>query len=336
MKPEDVLHNWDVPSLNNLDPNKIKRPGSGLLNQTYIIRSGENDEEMFILQCVHPAVSMDGALNNYFHVTHFLRKQGLPSQELLLNKQGKLFVESENNWRWRLMRGVEGLYFDTTTNPDIAYEGGKLLGQFHATLSQYTDELEIGRISFRYTDEIAKLRQYEKQLMEDPDETIRNATQTLLSELPKLMLPENLNQVIIHGDPKISNFLFTEDNKGICIIDMDTIQKLSPLYDIGDAIRSWCGQEEDNPNNSFNVEIYNSFLKGYMSTSKGLLSAKEQSLIPQAAKLIMIGLATRFLNDYVDDSYFGFDETKYSSRKEHNKARTLGQLSLYQSFVKLT
>ncbi len=337
MKLLEVLSNWNVPSLVNLDPNNIKPPGTGNLHKTYLIRTGEGGNELYILQCVHPAVSMDGALNNYFHVTQFLREQGLACQELLLTKEGNLYIEAEDDgWRWRLMRGVEGIFFDTTTNPKVAYEGGKLLGQFHAVLSQYPKELEIGRISFQYEKEANKLRQFENQLMADPDESIRNAAQTLLTELPKLMLPNNLPEIIIHGDPKISNFIFTPDLQGVCMIDMDTIQRLSPLYDLGDAIRSWCGQEEDDPNNSFNVEIYNSFLKGYMTTSKGLLSAKEQSLIPQAAKLVMIGLATRFLNDYIEDSYFGFNETKYKSRKDHNKARTLGQLSLYQSFIKLT
>ncbi len=334
MKPEEVLHNWDVPGLADIDSSQFEKPSGGLLNKTYLIRSSDN--ELFIFQCVHPAVSMDGALNNYFHVTQFFRKNHLPTQELVMTKGDKLFIEDHGGWRWRLLRGVEGLYYESTTDPVIANHGGQLLGQFHTLLSQYPDKLEVGRQSYRYESEMAKLKSLESQLMADEDPSIRNATQLLLRELPKLMLPTDLPIRIIHADPKISNFLFTEDKKGVCMVDLDTVQMLSPLYDIGGALSSWCGQEEDNPRNTFNIKLYDAFLKGYMTTSKGLLSAKEQLLIPQAIKLIMVGLATRFLNDYIEDSYFGFDETRFNSRKAHNKARVMGQLSLYQSFLKLT
>lgn len=334
MKPVDVLHNWDVPGLNDVDADKLEKPTSGLLNKTYLLRG--TDQSLFILQCVHPAVSMDGAINNYFHVTQFMREHNLPSQELLMTKDGQLTVDDKDGWRWRLLRGVEGSFYESTTDPTIANEGGKLLGQFHALLSQYPKQLEVGRLSFRYDAELAKLMSFEKTLLADPDESIRRATKLLLTEMPKLKLPDDLPIRVIHADPKISNFLFSEDKTGVCMIDLDTVQLLSPLYDIGDALRSWCGQEEDDPNNSFNIKMYDAFLKGYMSTSKGLLSDREQLLIPQAIKLIMVGLATRFLNDYVEDSYFGFDETRFNSRKDHNRARVLGQLSLYQSFLKLT
>ena len=213
-------------------------------------------------------------------------------------------------------------------------EGGRMLGQFHAALSEYPGNLEVGRLSFRYDHEIAKLDEFENRLMVDPDETIHNATQLLMKELPRLKLPADLPTRIIHADPKISNFIFNQDKKAICMIDLDTIQELSPLYDLGDALRSWCGQKEDDPKNSFNTEIYKAFMKGYLDTSKNLLSEREKTLIPQATKLIMLGLATRFLNDYIEGSYFGWDETRYNSRKAHNKARVMGQLSLYQSALK--
>ncbi len=335
MKPEQALHNWNVPNLKNLDPTAIKRAASGLLNQTYLIRVNKPQPELYILQCVHPAVSMDGAMNNYFHVTQFLQSQNQPTQIMFKTIEDKLWVEDDElkTWRWRLMRGVEGEFYDKTTDTTLAKEAGKLLGQFHRTLSKYPRELEVGRISFQYDQELAKLHQFKDQLMADPDEFIHRATQLLLAEFPDLMLPTDLPKRIIHGDPKISNVLFTPEKQGICFIDLDTIQFLSPLYDLGDAMRSWCGQDEDDPNNTFNPEMYNALLSGYLSTSKDLLTEREIALIPKASKLIMLGLTARFLNDYIEDSYFGYDETRYESRKAHNKARVMGQLSLYQSAI---
>lgn len=340
MKPEDVLHNWDIPGL-DIDNLNIKKPNSGLLNKTFLIRTGSSDNELFVLQCVHPAVSMDGAMNNYFHVTHFLESQGKVTQRLLPTKSGALWVEDESLtdangkvWRWRLLKGIEGDIYSEAPTEELAYEAGNMIAAFHTMLSQYPRKLEVGRLSFRYDDELTKLSHFEKQLMADPDVSIQTATQLLLTEMPKLTLPTDLPIRIIHADPKMSNFVFDHNKKAICMIDLDTVQQLSPLYDIGDALRSWCGRKEDDIQNSFNRDIYIALLKGYMSNSKNLLSDREQSLIPQAAKLIMLGLATRFLNDYIEDSYFGWDETRYETRKAHNKARTQGQISLYQSALK--
>ncbi len=344
MKPDVVLHNWNVPELADLEASHIKRSSSGLLNKTYLIHS---QGKLFVLQCVHPAVSMDGSMNNYFHVTQFLREQGMQTQTVLPTTEGKLWIEGDsedgtligpegNSWRWRLLQGVEGISFETTKDTKLAEEAGKILGQTLALLKEYANPIEPGRKAFQYLGELEKLSQYQEQFAANDDEQIREAAILLHTELPKLLLPDDLPKRIIHGDPKVSNFLFTEEGKGVGMIDFDTIQLISPLYELGDALRSWCGQNEDDPNNTFNTEIYDAFLKSYLDTSKGLLSEREQSLIPQACKLIMLGLATRFMNDYIDDSYFGWDETRYQSRKDHNKARALGQISLYRSYIKLT
>ncbi len=119
----------------------------------------------------------------------------------------------------------------------------------------------------------------------------------------------------------------------MAMIDFDTVQRLSPLYDIGDALRSLCGGEEDDPENNFNGQRYETFIVNYLKASRGYLNKREKNLIPQAMGLVILGLAARFLNDYIDDSYFGWDSKKYKSRREHNLARALGQIALYKSFL---
>ena len=335
MKPEEVLHNWHLPNINSIDQLNINKAPSGLLNKTFLITSNSfENQELFVLQLVHPAVSMDGSINNYFHVTQFLSEQGFVVQELLPTTNEKLWIEDENSWRWRLLKGVNGNVFDNIEDLTMVEEAGKLLGSIDAKLPKYPRPLEQGRRSFYYTDQIEKLVEYKQQFLDSSDEQIREAWILLHEQLPKLLLPTNLPTSITHGDPKVSNFVFSEQGKAICMIDFDTLQNHSPLFDIADAIRSWCGGDEADPNNSFNKDVYQSFMAGYLNTSKGLLSKREQSLIPQVCQLVMLGLASRFLIDYIDDFYFGWDETKYNSRKDHNKARTLGQISLYQSYIK--
>jgi hypothetical protein len=99
-------------------------------------------------------------------------------------------------------------------------------------------------------------------------------------------------------------------------------------------LRSLCGKKEDDQRNRFDIKKYRAFLRGYKEGSKNYLSAHEWRLIPQATWLVILGLATRFLNDYIDDSYFGWDKSRYVSRKEHNLARALGQIALYKDFTR--
>lgn len=324
-----IVQYWAVPFSESAIED-AKRPTTGLLNKTFLLREGG---VLYVLQSVHPAVAFDGSFKNYDNVTQFLKGKGFHTQTFVRTKNGALWHE-EAGTRWRLLRGVEGVTHEFTTDPTLAREAGRFLGTFTNALSDYPRPLDPGRKSFVYEGEIEKLTRYRAELLADDDARVRDAAILLLEALPKLMLPKELPERIIHTDPKISNFLFTEKGEAISMIDLDALQVLSPLYDVGDAIRSWCGQAEDDPKNTFNHAIYEAFVAGYTGALAALpLSEFEISLIPQAAKLVMLGLATRFLNDYIDDSYFGWDTTRYASRKDHNKARVFGQLALYKSFI---
>lgn len=323
-----ILSNWPV----LFSPDALasaKPPTSGLLNKTFLLRESGM---LYVLQSVHPAVAFDGSFKNYDNITQFLSSKGFQVQLFVRTKSGELWHE-EAGTRWRLLKGVEGVTHEYTKDPRLAEEAGRFLGTFTDALHDYPRSLDEGRKSFVYEVEIEKLTRYAEALRADHDSRIAEATELLLRELPNLLLSKNLPTRIIHCDPKISNFIFTPEHKAISMIDLDTLQVLSPLYDVGDAIRSWCGQAEDDPHNTFNRDIYEAFVRGYTGALvHAPLSREEVELIPRAAELIMLGLATRFLNDYVDDSYFGWDMSRYASRKEHNKARVFGQLSLYQTF----
>ncbi len=324
MEIEEVLNNWSIDN-----PISVKKVETGLLNETYIVRTLDG---LFVLQKLHPAVSIEGCTKNYFHVTQFLLKLSKTSQTILPTKNEMLWITTVDKFKWRLLKGVEGEVHTITPNTKIAFEAGKLLAEFHASVKNYNQNLEPTLPMFQYEKVLEKLLKYENQFLESKNKEVIEMFHILKQEFPKLLLPKNLPIQIIHTDPKISNFLFTNSGTGICMIDLDTIQKLSPLYDIGDCVRSLCGNQEDDANNTFDFIKYQEILNGYNSVEHTLTN-KEKELIPQACKLIMLGLASRFLNDYIDDNYFGWDETRYNNRKEHDLARTIGQVSLWNSFI---
>lgn len=322
----NILNNWDIKK-----PESIKQVNTGLLNKTFIIR---NSDGIFILQKLHPAVAIDACTINYFHVTRFLLRISEISQTVYAQKSDSLWVDIDED-RWRLLKGVEGDVYTVTPNSTAAFEAGKLLSKFHSSIKNFDGEVLPSLPMFQYKSVLAKLLSYEARFLESNNDQVVEAFNILKEHFPKLLLPEGLPIQIIHTDPKISNFLFDKNGKGVCMIDLDTVQKLSPLYDIGDCVRSICGLEEDNPNNIFDTEKYKAIIEGYYSVEH-VLNSEEQKLIPQVCELIMLGLSSRFLNDYIDDNYFGWDEARYANRKEHNLARVMGQIGLWKSFINKT
>lgn len=55
-----------------------------------------------------------------------------------------------------------------------------------------------------------------------------------------------LPQKVIHGDLRFDNILFNGDN-ATAIIDLDTVQKYTPLWDLANMIFMWCGGVENKP-----------------------------------------------------------------------------------------
>ena len=140
---------------------------------------------------------------------------------------------------------------------------------------------------------------------------------------------------VTHNDTKISNSLFDKNNKGICMIDTDTVMPGIIHYDFGDAIRTICNtaaeDETDLSKVEFNLEYYKAYEKGFLEKSKDSISAMGIKQLPLAAKTMIFIMALRFLTDYLNnDIYY---KTNYS---DHNLDRAKNQFKLIESFTKKT
>jgi thiamine kinase-like enzyme len=156
----------------------------------------------------------------------------------------------------------------------------------------------------------------------------------LKKELPRYFLPKNLPIRVIHGDPKVSNILFDSKGKAKAVIDLDTCNRRPLLVELGDAFRSWCGNEEDDPKNKFCLHMFQSAWGGYKKGADGLMISKERRLVPRCIGTITLELACRFLTDYFADNYFGWDSNRYQSRRDHNLARARGQIAQFLDYRK--
>ena len=124
--------------------------------------------------------------------------------------------------------------------------------------------------------------------------------------------------------------LFDRDGSILCVIDLDTVMPSFVFSDFGDFLRTAANTgAEDDPDLDkvgFNMEIFRSFAKGYLSTAGAFLTPVERENLPFAATLFPYMQAVRFLADYLNgDTYY---KIKYP---EHNWIRTKAQWKLYGS-----
>lgn len=285
---------------------------------------------MFILQRLHPILSSEGIGEDFLAVTRFLKKKKFPAPECMLTSQGEvLAVDGEHVWRMQTF--LKGRTMFVVKNPSMARESGEIYARLHKTLSKLDYAFKSDQI-FHETEKVYAAFQktvkahYGSGLVDE----VANEIAFVAAELPKLFLPTTLPMRVIHGDPKISNILFDAQGHAKAIVDLDTCNRRPLLVELGDAFRSWCGKKEDDAKNVFRLDVFASAWKGYAKGARGFITAREKKYVPQAIGTITLELAARFLTDYFTDNYFGWDASRYPSRRAHNLARAKGQIALYR------
>lgn len=319
-KLQSILSNWPIIA------SSAQQSTKGLINSTYWI---ESERGQLILQKLHRAVNSTGHRKNFEQITSWLAHEKFPAPLPLETKKGGIWVKHDNE-HWRLMVPVAGEVRLTISAPAQAHEIGKLIGRFHDVTRGLESTLVKGHVGFVFPKYLSELARVTRNSLVKDRRDIRSAVELITTNLRKIPLHSKKRHVI-HGDTKVSNVVF-KDDKAIALIDLDTTQINSPLFDLADAARSACSLGEQAKNNEVHPERFAKLVEGYAAATN-TLSKEELMEVPNALALVTAGLAARFFIDYVDDCYFGWDPNRYKSRREHNLARAINQLQLHQSVV---
>jgi Ser/Thr protein kinase RdoA (MazF antagonist) len=340
MIPEEILDSYDVGSVRSVKPISV-----GLIHQTYKVTTGKG---VFVLQRLHPVLESPAIGKDFFVVTTFLNDKGFSAPKCVLTKKLKVLAKDGEGRMWRMQTFLDGKTHAMVKDANMAREAGAMFGRFHKTLSGLRYEFKSKKVLhetekiFKTFTSVAK-KNWKSPLMNDVAQEVAFVSE----EIHKVLLPANLPLRAIHGDPKISNLLFDAKGKACGVVDLDTCNRRPLLVETGDMFRSWCGQNEDDPNNAFRLDIFHAAWNGYSKELSppakvevggggrgGFLTGRERKLVPLSIATITLELASRFLSDYFNDSYFGWDASRYPSRRAHNLSRTQGQLALYRDVWK--
>lgn len=305
----------------------------GLINETWYARTAAGAE--YALQAVNdmfpPQINLD-----IDAVTRHLEQEGLLTPRLLEDRDGMVFRQAAGR-TWRLFTYIAGKVHQRLDNPDSAAAAGDMLGRAHTALGRFTGELrvarpfphDLARHARRLASVLESHREHPRYAWVAPlGETLRRR----LAQLPELPpLPPRL----VHGDPKISNFIFTEDGRQArCMVDFDTLGKAPVCLELGDALRSWCNPRGENTTAGyFSMAHCRAALGGYAARTGDWLTHREAGAVAPATVLICTELAVRFCIDALAEDFFSWDAGRFNSHSEHSETRARGQLSLANSVM---
>lgn len=299
---------------------------TGLINLTFRV---DVESGSYALQRLSPIFGRE-VHRDIEAVTRHLAAKGCPTPRLVRTDVGDLDYLDEDTKVWRLLTWVEGICHTAVTSEDVAREAGALLGRFHTALFDFNTPLAHVRLGVHDTPRhLEGLRQALTTGGKNaPDAAVPLAEEILRAAETIPPLP-NSPLRLVHGDPKVSNLLFTREGRGWAMIDLDTVARMALPLELGDAFRSWCNRSgEDTPAPRFDVDLFEAAVSGYAREASASLNALERSALVTGTRTIMVELAARFARDIFEDQYFGWDATRFPSRREHNRVRAQGQLAL--------
>jgi len=328
---------------------KVQPHGGGHINDSYRLINVTPGFPDYLLQRVNHHVFKDVALlmQNMVlvcdHVAAKIRKvypEEVDRRSLTIvpAKDGEpFFKDAEGNF-WRVLRFIDNhLVFDSTTDPDIAYQGALTFGAFTTMLNDLPAD-KVGTVIPDFHNMKWRLTQLKESIRKDSAgrlKLVKKEIEFVESRAKMMLTIHELGEKgaiplrVTHNDTKISNVLFDKNKKGLCVIDLDTIQPGYVTSDFGDGIRTLTNTGEEDDENldrvTMDLELFEAFASGFLDSTREILSETEKDSLLYAALLFPYMQAVRFLIDYLDgDAYY---KVKHP---EHNLVRARAQFKLTQ------
>lgn len=327
---------------------------NGHINSTFKLIFEENGKvKKYVLQKINTSIftDPDKLMNNIVGVTNHIRSKAKARGEdasrrtlsFLQCKDGKYYYTDANGSCWRVYNLVDDVYTcNIIDSEEVFRNAGIAFGDFQKELADYDSSTLCETIS-NFHNTVSRFNDFKKAVDDDLSGRLKNVKAEVEFALARkkdahvlvdLTEQGKLPLRVTHNDTKLNNILFDNtSNKGICIIDLDTVMPGLSLYDFGDSIRFGANtaaeDEKDVSKVSLSLSLYEAYVDGYLQSAKDALTETEKEYLPFSAKLMTYECGIRFLMDYLNgDTYF---KTDYD---DHNLVRCRTQFALVADMEK--
>ncbi|MCW3089978.1 MAG: aminoglycoside phosphotransferase [Ferruginibacter sp.] len=320
----------------------IRPFGSGLINRTWKITAANKE---YILQRINQSIfkNPNDIAENIRLIANILKLE-YPQYKFVApvtSLDGSEMVYEEGQGFFRLFPFVPNSFtVDVVETPEQAFEAATQFGRFTRLLRNADiNKLNVTIPSFhdlslRHTQFLTALENGNRERIKQSAQLIQTLLgyNDIVTEYERIKLSTQFKLRVTHHDTKISNVLFGEDGKGLCVIDLDTIMPGYFISDVGDMMRTYLSpvseEERDVEKIVIRENIYHAIVQGYYNEMKDELTETEKKYFFYAAKFMIYMQAIRFLTDHLnDDIYYG---AKYEG---HNLVRATNQAVLLQRLV---
>lgn len=317
---------------------KVSPLGQGLINETYRI---DSEAGSWVLQRLNSEVFPDPwkVMENLLTLTAHIQGKASDLVSLriplpITTADGHLYYQDEDTKFWRVIECIEPSESRQILQNDAeAAQVGWALGHFHRLCNDLPpqslhDTLPGFHIAPLYFQKYQQCLKQHSHGVGDPifsdcvDFIARHQARVSCLEMARLQ--GVLCDRVIHGDPKLNNFLFQPNSDIIVsLIDLDTVKPGLPHYDIADCLRSCC---RDPQGNHFDISRAKIILRHYLLEAGSFFQPQDYEYLYAAIWLIPFELGMRFLSDFLSgDRYFK------TSRENENIYRAQAQFALCDS-----
>ena len=319
---------------------EAKPLGEGLINYTYSLHSGN---DVYVLQKINTTV-----FKNPDAIAHNIK--GI-SDYLVVHNPDYYFVTPIHSVQGNQMEYIDGGYYrvfpyvngshakTVVQNEGQAFEAGYQFGHFTNVLNGlHAADLQITipdfhNLTLRYQQFSTALETGNKDRITQANIEIKylQDKKWIADFFETISSNPNFKLRATHHDTKISNLLFDANDKGICVIDLDTLMPGYFISDLGDMFRTYlCAvseEETDFEKILVRPSIYKAIVKGYLQGAGNIFSEDENAQIFYAGQFMIYMQALRFLTDFINnDVYYG---AKYPL---HNYKRACNQIKLLEDY----
>jgi Ser/Thr protein kinase RdoA (MazF antagonist) len=314
--------------------------GNGHINVTYL---AVTDKKRYILQKINNSLftDVDKLMNNIYLVTEHLKKKA-PNKTVLT------LVKTVDNHPYLTYNGQfyrvydfieESVCLQIPRNTNEFYQSAVSFGEFASMLADF-DATQLHEILPNFHNTELRFKAFLDALnnnisgrahMAMPEIEFALARKDMTSKIVSLIESKEMPLKVTHNDTKLNNVLLHEETlEGLAVIDLDTVMPGSICYDFGDSIRFGCNSsyedEEDLSKVYFKMDMFEAYVKGYLSTMKNITEVEKNHLV-DGAIMMTYECGIRFLSDFLNgDTYFKVHKPNHNLFRCRTQFKLVGEM----------
>ncbi len=318
----------------------------GHINSTFFVECADG---RYVVQRINksifknPAEIMANVVGVTDHIRGKLAQSGGDVQNGTLQfvKSGDRYYHiDEDGEHWRAYRFVDGNCYQICDTCALFERVGAAFGNFQNQLADYP-AATLYEVIPNFHNTAARYEAFEAVVSDDIRERVKNCAEEIAfirarkdacSFIVDGLASKKFPLRVTHNDTKLNNVIMNkETGEGLCVIDLDTVMPGSLLYDFGDAIRfgasSAAEDETDLDKVYIKTEMFEAFTKGFVTSLTASITREELLALPEAARVITLEQAIRFLTDYLQgDTYFRIHHEGHNLERARNQMKLVADL----------